>query len=244
METLSYLEDSDRFLDAESRVAQWSVGGAMFGLTAAVVQMLIRSLVVKRAKEWWWNVQADWLWQLYFQENRRIDRIKSFKRRKGERRIESSPGERSPIVVDDYGGVVTHVFTYPYIVPVYYNLGKYDLNNLNKDYHHQTESTESKLSNSTSSSFNPWDRLEEITLPSTLTENLNSVFALRQQKQIITEKDPEVIGRTDQRSYNSDRLKNHRLNNYYSEEYEPKHHKITRKYLKKLFRSWIIMHRN
>ena len=51
METLSYLEDSDRFLDGESRVAQWSVGGAMFGLTAAVVQMLIRSLVVKRAKE-------------------------------------------------------------------------------------------------------------------------------------------------------------------------------------------------
>ena len=42
----------ERFLDpgAEGRVAQWSVGGAMFGLTAAVVQMLIRSLVIKRNK--------------------------------------------------------------------------------------------------------------------------------------------------------------------------------------------------
>ena len=40
----------ERFLGAEGRVAQWSVGGAMFGLTAAVVQMLIRSLVIKRNK--------------------------------------------------------------------------------------------------------------------------------------------------------------------------------------------------
>ena len=37
-------------LGAEGRVAQWSMGGAMFGLTAAVVQMLIRSLVIKRNK--------------------------------------------------------------------------------------------------------------------------------------------------------------------------------------------------
>ena len=38
----------ERFLAADSRVAEWSMGGAMFGLTAAVVQMLIRSLIVKR----------------------------------------------------------------------------------------------------------------------------------------------------------------------------------------------------
>ena len=37
-----------RFLEADSRVAEWSMGGAMFGLTAAVVQMLIRSLIVRR----------------------------------------------------------------------------------------------------------------------------------------------------------------------------------------------------
>ena len=44
----------ERFLgleaEAEGRIAQWSMGGAMFGLTAAVVQMLIRSLVIKRNK--------------------------------------------------------------------------------------------------------------------------------------------------------------------------------------------------
>ena len=44
----------ERFLgleaQAEGRIAQWSMGGAMFGLTAAVVQMLIRSLVIKRNK--------------------------------------------------------------------------------------------------------------------------------------------------------------------------------------------------
>ena len=38
----------ERFLEADSRVAEWSMGGAMFGLTAAVVQMLIRSLIVRR----------------------------------------------------------------------------------------------------------------------------------------------------------------------------------------------------
>ena len=43
-------ELDERFLDAESRVTQWSVGGAMFGVTAAVVQMLIRSLIIKRNK--------------------------------------------------------------------------------------------------------------------------------------------------------------------------------------------------
>ena len=41
----------ERFLDAaEGRVAEWSVGGAMFGLTAAMVQLLIRSIVVRRNK--------------------------------------------------------------------------------------------------------------------------------------------------------------------------------------------------
>ena len=38
----------ERLLYGDSRVAEWSMGGAMFGLTAAVVQMLIRSLIVKR----------------------------------------------------------------------------------------------------------------------------------------------------------------------------------------------------
>ena len=38
----------ERLLHGDSRVAEWSMGGAMFGLTAAVVQMLIRSLIVKR----------------------------------------------------------------------------------------------------------------------------------------------------------------------------------------------------
>ena len=37
-----------RFLEGDTRVAEWSMGGAMFGLTAAVVQMLIRSLIIKR----------------------------------------------------------------------------------------------------------------------------------------------------------------------------------------------------
>ena len=49
MEDLSVL-DTQRFLDAENSVAQWSVGGAMFGVTAAVVQMLMRSLMIKRVK--------------------------------------------------------------------------------------------------------------------------------------------------------------------------------------------------
>ena len=50
----------ERFLGAEGRVAQWSVGGAMFGLTAAVVQMLIRSLVIKRNKV----CKSSWLFLL------------------------------------------------------------------------------------------------------------------------------------------------------------------------------------
>ena len=45
-----HLEERFLGLGAEGRVAQWSMGGAMFGLTAAVVQMLIRSLVIKRNK--------------------------------------------------------------------------------------------------------------------------------------------------------------------------------------------------
>lgn len=48
MEELPELDE--RFLSAESRVAEWSMGGAMFGLTAAMVQLLIRSIVVKRNK--------------------------------------------------------------------------------------------------------------------------------------------------------------------------------------------------
>ena len=39
-----------RFLEGDSAVAEWSMGGAMFGLTAAVVQMLIRSLIIKKNK--------------------------------------------------------------------------------------------------------------------------------------------------------------------------------------------------
>ena len=55
MDTIT--EVDERFLDvAESRVAQWSMGGAFFGLTAAVVQMLIRSIIVKRNKVIDWKL--------------------------------------------------------------------------------------------------------------------------------------------------------------------------------------------
>ena len=46
--TMSLAGLDERLLYGDSRVAEWSMGGAMFGLTAAVVQMLIRSLIVKR----------------------------------------------------------------------------------------------------------------------------------------------------------------------------------------------------
>ena len=46
--TMSLAGLDERLLHGDSRVAEWSMGGAMFGLTAAVVQMLIRSLIVKR----------------------------------------------------------------------------------------------------------------------------------------------------------------------------------------------------
>ena len=45
---MSVLGLDSRFLEGDPRVAEWSMGGAMFGLTAAVVQMLIRSLIIKR----------------------------------------------------------------------------------------------------------------------------------------------------------------------------------------------------
>ena len=93
-------------------------------------------------------------------------------------------------MVDETGGVVTHVFTYPYVIPVYYNYGKYDLNSLNKDYFQTTTSTTATMSTTTEG---PWDRIDKIELPDTLHENMHSVFSLRNYKQYITEKDPTVL---------------------------------------------------
>ena len=94
-------------------------------------------------------------------------------RRKSDRRSEAyavkQSFERSPIIVDDEGGIMTHVLTYPYIVPVYYNFGKYDLNKLNHDYHKTTTTT----------TENPWDRIDDIRLPDSFHENLHSVFSLK-----------------------------------------------------------------
>jgi len=216
----------ERFLGAEGRVAQWSVGGAMFGLTAAVVQMLIRSLVIKRNKE-----------------NRRIDRANA-RRRISERRIETSrpsySSDRSPMIIDDRGGVrlgpvaapvmlgaaegdqglMGHVITYPYVIPVYYNYGKYNLNNLNEDYHKTT--TTAKPPSEEEREKSPWDRIHDIKLPDSFHDNLHSVFSIRNYKQFATEKDAEV--------YDSDYYDS----SYYEEE-ESEPNKIARRYLKTYF---------
>ena len=243
----------ERFLgleaEAEGRIAQWSMGGAMFGLTAAVVQMLIRSLVIKRNKVGVKIMSThhqfdDFL--IFFQENRRIDRANSARRRIGERRIETSRprylSDRSPMIIDDRGGVrlgapvmmsdedrglVGHVVTYPYIVPVYYNYGKYNLNNLNEDYHKTTttlqppsEKDEEEREDS------PWDRINDIELPDSYNENLHSVFSIRNYKQFATEKDAEVYDSEYESDYGDSSF-------YEDEESEPK--KITRRYLKTYF---------
>ena len=106
--------------------------------------------------------------------------------------------------MDDYGGVVTHVITYPYMVPVYYNLGKYDLNKLNMDFH-KTSTTEQPKSKSVNTS--PWDRIDEIPLPSTLKENLHSDFSLLNHKQVVGEEDPQVF----QRKSKTNILSNHQI---------------------------------
>ena len=124
---------------------------------------------------------------------RRMDRRRQVSHRKmGEQKKSSMKSFRtilnhhSPLMVDEDGGVVTHVFTYPYVIPVYYNYGKYDLNSLNRDYFKTTTST-------STTTESPWDRIDDIELPDTLQENMHSVFSLRNYKQYITEKDPTVI---------------------------------------------------
>ena len=106
----------------------------------------------------------------------------------------------SPLMVDDDGGVVTHVFTYPYVIPVYYNYGKYDLNSLNQDYFRTTSTTTPPT---TTSKESPWDRMDEIELPDTLHENMHSVFSVR-NKQYITERDPTVRDEKDDYSTDDD----------------------------------------
>ena len=107
-------------------------------------------------------------------------------RRKSSRRIESFEdvlrNERSPIIVDDAGSVMTHIFTYPYIVPIYYNYGKYDLNNLNKDFHRTSTTTEPPS----------WDRLGQVILPGSFYDNLNSKINLKTSKHYASLKDASV----------------------------------------------------
>ena len=94
------------------------------------------------------------------------------------------------------------------MVPVYYNLGKYDLNNLNIDFH-KTSTTEKPRSKSTKTS-SPWDRLDEIPLPSTLKENLHSDFSLLNHKQVVGEEDPQVFKRKTKET-KKNRLTNHKI---------------------------------
>ena len=136
----------------------------------------------------------------HFQLNRRVGNRRSDKRRrisqrKSEERREHSIksfrtilNHHSPLMVGEDGGVVTHVFTYPYVIPVYYNYGKYDLNSLNKDYF--KTSTTSSTSTTTES---PWDRIDDVVLPDTLHENMHSVFSMRNYKQYVTENDPTIL---------------------------------------------------
>ena len=127
-----------------------------------------------------------------------MDRRKQVSQRKSEENKKSKSfrailnHHHSPLMVDETGGVVTHVFTYPYVIPVYYNYGKYDLNSLNKDYFETTTSTTTTTSSTTTEGGSPWDRIDDIELPDTLHENMHSVFSLRNYKQYITEKDPTV----------------------------------------------------
>ena len=188
-----------RFLEADSRVAEWSMGGAMFGLTAAVVQMLIRSLIVRRENVRPLVVVVVLLLNIaLFQLNRRVgsrrmdqerrfisQRKSDVKKRKSVKPFKTILNHHSPLMVDEDGGVVTHVFTYPYVIPVYYNFGKYDLNSLNQDYFRTSTIPP------TTTTESPWDRMDDIELPDTLHENMHSVFSVR-NKQYITEKDPTV----------------------------------------------------
>ena len=135
--------------------------------------------------------------------NRRVDRRRKGQRRSEGRREDSIKSFRtilnhhSPLMVGDDGGAVTHVFTYPYVIPVYYNYGKYDLNSLNRDYF--------RTSTSTTTTESPWDRIDDIELPDTLHENMHSVFSLRNYKQYITEKDPTVIPDTNENDEDEDK---------------------------------------
>ena len=103
---------------------------------------------------------------------------------------------------------------------MYYNYGKYNLNNLNEDYHKTT--TTAKPPSNEEREDSPWDRIHDIKLPDSFHDNLHSVFSVRNYKQFATEKDAEV--------YDSDYYDS----SFYEEE-ESEPNKITRRYLKTYF---------
>ena len=106
--------------------------------------------------------------------------------------------DRSPIIVDDSGGVMRHVFTYPYIVPIYYNHGKYDLNKLNSDFHissttQTTTTTEEESANEEESLMttkNPWDM---VILPDSFYDNIHSMFSLKNYQQFVNQREARVV---------------------------------------------------
>ena len=152
--------------------------------------------------------------------------MKAARRRMSERRMETVRpnyiSDRSPMIIDDKGGLMAHVITYPYVVPVYYNVGKYNLNKLNEDYHKTTTSPPPPVEDE---KLGPWDKIEDIKLPDSFHDNLHSVFSIRNYKQFATEKDAEV--------YDSDYDDHDYSSPYQKEESEPK--KIARRYLKTYF---------
>ena len=131
----------------------------------------------------------------------------------------------APVMMEDQTkGLMAHVITYPYVIPVYYNYGKYNLNNLNEDYH-KTTTPEPPPSEEEKREESPWDRIDDIKLPDSFHDNLHSVFSIRNYKQFAKEKDAEV--------YDSDYESDYGDPSFYEEESEPK--KITRRYLKTYF---------
>ena len=130
----------------------------------------------------------------------------------------------APVMMNDHDqGLMAHVITYPYVIPVYYNYGKYNLNNLNEDYHKTT--TPQPPIDEGEREESPWDKIDDIKLPDSFHDNLHSVFSIRNYKQFATEKDAEV--------YDSNYDSDYEDSPFYKEESEPK--KITRRYLKTYF---------
>ena len=125
----------------------------------------------------------------------------------------------APVMLDDR--VMAHVITYPYVIPVYYNYGKYNLNNLNEDYH-KTTTQKPPSEKKEKVGESPWDKIEDIKLPDSFHDNLHSVFSIRNYKQFATETDAEV--------YDSD----YDASSFYEEE-ESEPDKITRRYLRTYF---------